>query len=822
VLGVADHLRGEFSAEGRYTSSHKGEAVSGQVLLHGLTYAAPELPPLQDIRGRLSLEGPRVGFTNVTARLFDVPVRLTGQTRGEALTLRLETDDIPLVVLPIPYEEDALRNLLGVVRVEMDISGDVYGPRVSGVATLIDVGFDYHGVEIREVAGQAEFDLRGIRFDSVHGYAGKCAFQLSGEFEVPQWRENAVGQLQSPACQLDELLRMGAAAGLGTVPGVQPEELDGSAALTVHFENLRWRTRLRIDGARWKPAWLPLPVGQIHADVDADVSGVKIHRLNGRMGESSASMQGHVDVLAEGPSSWEFAIEARLEPDDAKRLLHARTLQGLRFSEPITGYALLAGSSSIGTRVKARLQTLPGRNVGEGGSTEGPITESPRIELTGIWKQGTFQFDSLTATVGSAKVEGRGRVRLSPGRHVDLGLEVSPGSPVTDLLAFVRLPEALSTIKGTVAADVAVVGAPEDLDWSGTIDLEEVRIPALLTEPVALNGQLALGKDIIHVRDIQIVQPQGSFALSGAVRPHGESELRLTGAWANLDRLLGWLPETELAATGSDNLFAQFPFRATLTLERVQFLGLILNSVEGELRQTGGQLSLQVPDFAIASGRARAEIKTTAGQDRVRVNLELEEVPVEFLLVDLLKQPPTVRGPFSVQVDITGPLSRGKEFLMGAEGEVDFYFGQGRIQRGTLPERLFALAVMLREGLYGFSLIRLGRSLAKPRGLRRFSEWTGSIEVGGGKARLTDTYLVAKVYDVHMTGELDLHSGTFEVRGDGDFHPGWEFDISLKAMVGLLARLSRLARGRRGHAFEFDVEGQIGGRKRIRSFRFKD
>jgi hypothetical protein len=202
--------------------------------------------------------------------------------------------------------------------------------------------------------------------------------------------------------------------------------------------------------------------------------------------------------------------------------------------------------------------------------------------------------------------------------------------------------------------------------------------------------------------------------------------------------------------------------------------------------------------------------------------LELEEVPVEFLLVDLLKQPPTVRGPFSVQVDITGPLSRGKEFLMGAEGEVDFYFGQGRIQRGTLPERLFALAVMLREGLYGFSLIRLGRSLAKPRGLRRFSEWTGSIEVGGGKARLTDTYLVAKVYDVRMTGELDLHSGTFEVRGDGDFHPGWEFDISLKAMVGLLARLSRLARGRRGHAFEFDVEGQIGGRKRIRSFRFKD
>jgi len=176
----------------------------------------------------------------------------------------------------------------------------------------------------------------------------------------------------------------------------------------------------------------------------------------------------------------------------------------------------------------------------------------------------------------------------------------------------------------------------------------------------------------------------------------------------------------------------------------------------------------------------------------------------------------------SRQAELAGPLGTQAEFLRGAEGRISFALGEGRIQRGTLPERLFALAVLLREGLYGFGLFSLGRGLTSPQNLRRFSEWTGAVLVGEGKARVVESHLVSKVYDVSMTAEADLESGAFKLHGDGDFHPGWQFDISLKNMVNIFARLFRLARGKRGHGFEFDVGGSIGGRKSVENFRFKD
>jgi len=822
VLGVADNLRGPFSAQGTFLSSGGRETLTGEFELKGMTYAGEGLPPLQDIRGRLRLDGPRIEFAGVSGTLFDVPVRLGGTVRGQELALQLEIDDVPLAALPWPLEESTpVRNLLGALRVRVAIGGQVYAPALSGVATLAEAGFDFRDVEVRELEGEADFDRRQVRFDSIRGRAGGCAFELAGGFEVAQWQETAAAHLAAPACELGELVRLAERSGVGSLPLIEAETLAGTGVLTADYEDRRWDAELEIEGARWSPAWLALPVEEINARIEGDPDGVEIRRLAGRVGSSPVFLNARINLTGADSPSWELGGEAQFQPQDAERLLHGRGPQWLHFAGPVAGTVGVTGSARKSTRIEARLRTPLHVHSQEETLSETPPTVLPQIELAGTWEAGQFQFEQFTANVGSVELQGRGSVRFTPEKHLDLSLTVPPGSSLPDLLAFVRLPEWLSSLEGTVAADVAVQGTPEALAWKGAIDLEDVRIPALLTDPVFLKGPVELGPEGFYLRDIQVVQPLGSFTLSGWFRPRGGSDLRLAGAWANLDRLLGQLPEGPVSAPRSEFL-ARHPFRVALAVDQVQFLGLVLTQVEGELEQAGGVFALRVPAFGLGPGRGRLEVRPDPATDRATASVELEEVPVETFLVDLLKQAPTVRGPLSLQARLNGSLGTQEEFLRTAAGEITFALGEGRIQRGTLPERLFALAVLLREGLYGFSLLRLGRTLTKPRGLRRFSEWTGSVEVGEGKARVVESHLVAQVYDVSMTADVDLESGAFKLHGDGDFHPGWEFDISLKSIVNTFARLLRLARGKRGHRFEFDVGGSVGGRKSVENFRFID
>jgi hypothetical protein len=826
VLGMADNLRGPFSAQGSLLATNGRETLTGAVELKGMTYAREGLPPLEDIRGRLRLDGPRVEFTGVTGRLFDLPVHLAGEVRGEDLALQLETDDVPLATLPWPLEESApVGNLLGALRVRMSIDGQVYAPAISGVASLVEAGFDFKDVEVRGLEGEADFDPQQVRFDSIRGRAGDCAFELSGDFEVAQWRETATVHLTAPVCELGELVRLAERGGLGSWPLVKAETLAGTGALTADYENQRWRAELEIEDARWSPAWLALPMEGINARIGVDADGVELRRLTGRVGRSPVSVNGRLNLSDADSPSWELAGEARLEPQDAERLLHRGGPQWFHFADPVAGTARLVGSARTSTRVEARVQTpLHVHEQQQEGEEKEKLTTPavlPQIELAGTWEGGQFEFERFTANIGSVEVQAGGSVRLSPEKYLDLSLTVPPGSSLADLLAFVRLPQWLSSLRGTVAAEVAVQGSPEALDWKGTIDLEEARVPTLLTEPVFFKGPIELGREGFYLRDLQVVQPTGTFALAGWVRPRGASQLRLTGAWANLDRLLGQLPEGPVSLRQTQFL-ARHPFRVTLTVDRVQFLGLVLTQVEGELEQKEGVLALRVPTFGVGAGQGRVEMKPDPAADYVSARLELDEVPLETLLVDLLKQAPTVRAPFSLQAQLAGPLGTRNEFLRSAEGRISFALGQGRIQRGTLPERLFALAVLLREGLYGFGLVSLGRSLTSPQDLRRFSEWTGAVLVGDGKAQVVESHLVAKAYDVTMTAEVNLESGAFQLHGDGNFHPGWQFDISLKNIVNTFARLLRLARGKRGHRFEFDVGGNIGGRKSVENFRFLD
>jgi hypothetical protein len=231
-------------------------------------------------------------------------------------------------------------------------------------------------------------------------------------------------------------------------------------------------------------------------------------------------------------------------------------------------------------------------------------------------------------------------------------------------------------------------------------------------------------------------------------------------------------------------------------------------------------MSLLIHRFGLSSGHGSLEGKLGPATGELRAMLSLNQVPMETLLVEMLKLQPTVSGPLDLHVEVTGPLGARQEFLAEAQGLARFTIGEGRIQKGTLPERLFALAVLLDEGVFGFGPFSFAW-ISNPPNLRKFSGWTGTLELGEGKARLVESNLVSKAYEVNLQGEMDLQSGALRIHGDGNFHPPFRFNISLKALVDGLSRLFRLARGRKGKPFEFDVVGEVSGTKRIENFRFK-
>jgi len=823
VLGFADHLRGRFAAEMKLTASRQRQQMTGVVDLQGMNYAPLGLPAVEDLRGRLTFDAPTVEFKEVAASVFDVPVVLRGGIRGRQIALKVQTGEVSLADLPIPIGDDVpVENFLGTAQVSVEVGGQMDSPEASGVVSLREAGFDFRRAPVRDVSGQVGFSLRRAEFDALSGRAGGCEFEASGEFVPAAWRETARLNLELPDCELSQLLQLADQADAGPIPWLEPEELTGTGTVSARYRDQELDGWLEVGNGRWSPAWLMLPVQDIAAKVSFDSAGMELESVGGTIGTSPVSLHGRVRFL-EGAPAWQLELRTTLQPPDAERLLHGLGPTWLRFPGEVRGLAQVTGSADAGTRLQADFQVpmLVGGGSAEGESNRGDLADPPRLQLQGVWQNGVFTLEQLTATVGATRLAGAGRIRLSPDQHLDLRFEAPTGSSVSDLLALVRLPEVVGVPEGQVGATIEVTGPIQDLQWGGFVNLEEIHIPELLTEPVSLNGRLELGGEGIEVQNLEIRQPNGAFTMAGLLRPRGRSELKLRGAWANLDRLLGQLGERSYSLPARNQFLARHPLRMKIDIDQVQFLGLVFDQVEGELEQADSRFTLRVPRFGLAGGEGSIEVTPIPGTDRIEVQLDLQELHAATLLEDLLKRPAAVGGPLNLSARLAGPLGSREVFLQNAEGEVTFSLGKGRLQRGTLPERLFALAVLLREGLYGFGLGWLTR-IGKPHDLDRFQEWTGTVRVDGGKALIEETEMISKVYDVTMTGEIELATSRLQIHGEGNFHPGWEFDVSLKAAVGLFTRLFRLARGRRGHNFEFDVSGTLGGRKSVENFKFKD
>ncbi|MGH9805209.1 MAG: hypothetical protein ACRD4D_08545, partial [Candidatus Acidiferrales bacterium] len=560
-----------------------------------------------------------------------------------------------------------------------------------------------------------------------------------------------------------------------------------------------------------------LEEGSLRAQFSPD--GVSLQHARAQLGASTLSATGRFP-LGEGVAGpWRVELESHLTTADALALLPENWRPWISLPGPLDGYAVLAGRDGPGVAVEASLQSTQREVEVAAVLASMPRVVPHRLELRGTIAEGNFALRLLAAHVGEAQLHATGQLPLRRDGALDLHLTVPAATPVRDLLSLVRVPEVLGPVEGSLAADVRLRGTWDSPAVSGGVEVESARLPKLLTEPVELRGRVGVSSEGFELNGFEVVQPHGSFTVSGQLRRAGTSELELAGAWANLDRLLGQLPAGHWSHPESD-FWVRHPARVKIAIDEVKFFNAVFSDVRGELRQEEGRLQLFIPDFAFGAGKGDLFAETYPERHELLVRLALDQISTESFLAELLQMEPAVSGSLRLDAELTGPLGGKDEFIKGARGQLDFKIPQGRLQRGTLPERLFAVAVLLNEGVYGFGLNRLAR-LFRPTGLRRFRDWSGTIELEEGKARIVESTLYARVYDVTLTGEVDVPTGAFQLHGEGNFHPGWEFDISLQAIVNLVGRGLQIIRGKRNTPFEFDVAGDVKGSKRVQNFRFK-
>ncbi len=819
ALGFAENVRGRFAAELKLAESAGRGRITGRADLNGLTYARRGMPTLSDIRGRLAISSDHITFEQVTAKAFDTPTRITGEAGGDQLALHLESNDVPAErILAQAAPDLQLAGLHGVASLETDVTGPADHPTVAGRAHIRGVGFDLRQLPVRDVEGEATFGAEQVRFESLRGRAGSCEARASGETRLVDWRDATAGEVTLPGCDLPELVRLADLAGIGRFPGLEPGSLEGQGTVAIGYARDRWRAEVMVPGARWSPAWLGAPLEDVRASVRVEPEAVQIRNLSGRFGTSPVQLRGQVGLLGTESAPWQMDLEAHLAPQDAVALVPAPWRQWVRILSEVEARGRLRGRPD-GVTLDAQIQTNPTLTAS---AVPVPVPQAvpATIDLQARWNDEGFSLERFSARFGRTEFTGRGTLERGSEPQLDFHLQAPPGSSLEELLALVRLPDALQSIHGKAAIDLTLRGPVAKPQWAGSVDLEEVYLPDLLTDPVQLNGRLLLADEGLRLDSIRILQPSGEFSVNGLLRSQGLSTVEVAGTSANLDRLFAQLPREGLSLPEQDFL-RDHPLQVDIALDRARFLDLEFTDVRGRLEQSEGRLALTIPRFGLGSGHGRLEGVREPGSDQLRASLELNAIPTEMLLGDFLKTQRILTGPLDLHVELTGPVASRKEFLGNAHGLARFTINQGRIQKGTLPERLFALAVLLREGPFGWGLLSLGK-VWNPPNLRKFDTWSGTLELGEGKARLVESNLVSNTYTVNLQGEVDMQGGTMRLHGEGNFHPPYQFDFSIKSIVEGLGRAFQIVRGRRGHKFEFDVAGELAGTKRIENFRFKD
>jgi len=828
-------MRGEFSANLRVAGRWPHPLLDGQVELDGVRWQRPPWPALEKLSGRLEFKQGVAELKGVRGEFLGAAAQLGGSASAGELRLRLETAEFPVSALPVPPE---VTNLGGGMWLTLGVTGTLEDPLIAGAATLSGGSLDYGEPEIavRDVNASLRFDNQRAQVEEFTGWLGPCQVAGRGQTELAgpnwprlnraRWRQAATVEVESDGCDISFLREL--------ATGFAPQEvapvfsrylsgLTGRADWQARYADGQWEGALELREAEWElPELAPIPSGQ--AQPLAEVTGrvewqrepdsgerVRLAGLRARWGQSEVELRGSVHLARAAPV-WELEAGLRLQPADAALLLGPLG-KHLQLPEPVTARLRVTGSSQEGFAWEAHLEPHS--------TSDAPAADNgeARMEGQGRWHSPRLSLDSMLWQMDDSRVELRGHLTLASEPEVDLHLQAASATPLAALLRYVRLPEGLESIEGSVEADLHLDGKLGALQPAGHVTVRDLRLPEFLGEPVRIDGSLHPDPQGVRLEGVRIEQPRGTFGVAGHISWRGESALSVSGDWLNLDSLTrgagrhrsaGWLRQ-----------LARRPVHVELVVAKGQFLGLQFADVNAAIRQREGVLTLAANHFGIGVGTGSASLEADWNQQRVTTHLSLDQVPLESLLA-LFQLETIVRAPLALEVDLRGPLGTRAEFLRAAEGTIKFQMLHGRIRKGTLPERLFTLARFLHHGVYGFSLSFnwLFRAL-KPPNLRRFHSWTGEARFGGGKTEI-DSTIAAQRYTLRFTGPIDLASSEIELHGEGEYRSGFEFNLSLRSLVNAFRRLFRLGGRKHSHEFEFDLSGTLEGRKSVNNFHFKD
>lgn len=818
ISEAAAHVAGEFEASLHVRGRWPRPQVEGEARVHELRLALPPWPPLERISGTLRVRESTVELVDVHGRFLGAHTTFAGRAQRTALDITLSTEEFPLASLPLDAVlPDETRNLGGSLRLTIALSGSPEQLQVGGTATLTEAELDYGEppLEVRALTGVVHFDTTRVEFSGFQGRLGPCAIRARGQTERPNWREALELEVESNDCELALLqqlaMRFVASPAAGTAEPYLAG-LDGRADWRVRYAAPKWEAELELDGARWALPGLGQPLEQVRGRIEAEPSHLTVHQLAARLGESTLALAGRIES-GEPPARWELDGKAVLYPAEAPLLL-GPVARRLVLTEPVHVEARVAGNRDEGFACTATIKT-PLAADGQKASASAPAA----VELAALWKEGTLRLTSIRGTIGEAQFDAAGELRLRSRPQLTLAVRTPPATPLAPLLRYIRLPEGLSSAQGAVEVDLRLDGELGALNLEGQVVVSDLRLPEFLGEPVQIDGVVYPAADGLRLENVRVVQPRGTFDLSGIVRRQGESRLRVEGEWLNLDRFI----ESVEGGSGGDWLrrLTTYPARVELSVKKAQYLGVEFLDVQADIRQSEGMLALTTAPIGLSTGTVEAGLDVDWTREQVETHLALDQVPLEAILA-VLSLEPTVRAPLTLRVDLRGPLGTSREFLQGAQGRAEFSMPHGRIRRGTLPERLFMLAKFLHEGFYGFSISFnwLFRAL-KPQSLRRFQAWTGEVSFGDERAQV-DSTITAKIYTLRFTGPIDLASGEVQLHGEGVYRPGFEFNLSLKSLVNGIRRLFHLGGRKHGHEFEFDLSGNLRGRKSVNDFHFKD
>jgi len=373
-----------------------------------------------------------------------------------------------------------------------------------------------------------------------------------------------------------------------------------------------------------------------------------------------------------------------------------------------------------------------------------------------------------------------------PDLHVGLELE-GDGMPASGLKTEVRGKLNFDNAAGKVeVADLSISG-PSGVSLVGGLTGEGLNAApvfrsALTLQPLNLRKLMAeLGGEVPRTSDPTVLEAlQGKLELIAtkekvAIKPlslklddtnlDGTVDVSLNETMKiafsakvdaiDVDRYLPPPDETSEKSAGQTNpasglgALAMVDANGTLTIETLKVSGLTMKKTRVTIKSGGGEIKLDPMSANLYEGSYAGSLRAKAAGKTVnwRVTEKLEGIQIGPLLKDLVGEE-RLEGKGHLEADLSGSGLSDADVRRTAQGQMSFAFRDGALKGINLAQ----VAREVKARLRGQTVKQEGPQQTD------FSELTGSLAIGQGKAKNKDLVMKSPFVRVEGQGEADLVS----------------------------------------------------------------